>query len=337
MPISPELPTGRQPGPPAGEGILRWKRKETEKREDGGTGCLRVGAHGGGGARPRVQLRARVAAAPARRGHRRRVLTLGCFLAWVTITRNMATTGAGEGLALYRAPAASYPSSCRGPMSPEAPGAAGARRRGPDVAAPAFACLPSLRRAPPPRPPRRHRRGGLGSSCVSAAPGRAPGSGARGAGTCGDTPAPPRRAWLAGAAETPRAGASAAPPRRAPPRQPCGGHPGRARRVSRGRLLRAAPFACPPLLSPALPALPLLGAFLLQLLGASATQRGRRRRGCPRGAGAPCPELTELLRSGAAACGCPAENPRSPWPLRGKPRCGGLSSPSPGLSGQGVG
>lgn len=96
----------------------------------------------------------------------RPVLTLGCFLAWVTIRRNMAAAGSRP---------LSLPGSAARPPRPAAeaqchrgPRAAGARRRSPDVAAPPFACSQPAAAGPaaPPRalsPPRAPR--------LSAAPG----------------------------------------------------------------------------------------------------------------------------------------------------------------------
>lgn len=140
-------------------------RKETEERGGGraaGPGAptaSRGGRREGGAAR-----RGRGAGAPAPPGHCRRVLTLGCFLAWLTITRNIAAAGADEGLALYQAAEPVLPLQLprpnvtrgprRGRCPPPQPGCSSSGVR-----------LFALRRSPPARQPpppagapRRHRR-----------------------------------------------------------------------------------------------------------------------------------------------------------------------------------
>ncbi|KAM7123461.1 uncharacterized protein J5F26_001487 [Ciconia maguari] len=135
-------------------------------------------------------------------------------------------------------------------MSPEAPGAAGARRRSPDVAAPAFACSPSAAAPPARAPPRRP------APKPPSAPGLAPPALARPpAGQPAARPGEqaPARAPRARSAAGSRAGANGASPRplvraawAAPALRAAGRRGGqRARGFQRpARRLRAARLPC---------------------------------------------------------------------------------------------
>lgn len=166
----------------------------------------RAGGRGGGNRPPAEEGRREVGEGdpprprgrrPRATGSRCRVLTLGCFLAWVTITRNMAAAGAGEGLALplYQPPEPVLPVQLPRPNVTRGP------RRGRCPAPPppgcsrSAVCLFALRGGRRPvAAPRADtaERSGLRDSRLSAVPGLPAGSAARGAGTCRGTPGPRR-------------------------------------------------------------------------------------------------------------------------------------------------
>jgi len=83
-------PTGRRPRPAPGPDAPRGSRRKREAAAPGEAGARGPGREGGTGPR---QGRGRGPTGPR---CRRPLLTLGCFLAWLTITRNMAAAGAGE-------------------------------------------------------------------------------------------------------------------------------------------------------------------------------------------------------------------------------------------------